>query len=38
LPRDGDAPVLAPADAWHAVLDGKTVLQLQDGLELRRVM
>jgi predicted RNA methylase len=33
----GDAPVLSPADAWNAVLDGKTVLQLQDGLELRRV-
>ena len=27
----------APADAFIAVLDGRTVLQLQDGLELRRV-
>jgi hypothetical protein len=33
----GDAPTIAPADAWHAVLDGRTILQLQDGLELRRV-
>jgi predicted RNA methylase len=33
----GDAPVIAPADAWNAVLEGRTVLQLQDGLELRRV-
>jgi predicted RNA methylase len=32
-----DMPALAPADAWNAVLDGKTVLHLQDGLELRRV-
>jgi predicted RNA methylase len=32
----GDAPTLAPADAWSALLEGKTVLQLQDGLELRR--
>jgi P-loop containing NTP hydrolase pore-1 len=32
-----DAPTLAPADAFAAVLDGRTVLQLQDGLELRRV-
>jgi hypothetical protein len=32
-----DAPTLSPADAFTAVLDGRTVLQLQDGLELRRV-
>ncbi len=32
-----DAPTLSPADAFVAVLDGRTVLQLQDGLELRRV-
>jgi predicted RNA methylase len=31
-----DAPTLAPADAWSALLEGKTVLELQDGLELRR--
>jgi len=31
-----DAPTLSPADALTAVLDGRTVLQLQDGLELRR--
>jgi C-terminal domain on Strawberry notch homologue len=30
------APVLFPADAFAAVLDGRTLLQLQDGLELRR--
>jgi predicted RNA methylase len=32
-----DMPTLAPGDAWNAVLDGRTVLHLQDGLELRRV-
>jgi hypothetical protein len=32
-----DIRALSPADAWNAVLDGKTLLQLQDGLELRRV-
>jgi hypothetical protein len=32
-----DAPTLNPADAFVAVLDGRTVLQLQDGLELHRV-
>jgi len=32
-----DAPALSPADAFVTVLDGRTVLQLQDGLELRRV-
>ena len=34
---DADTPTLAPADAFAAVLDGGTVLRLQDGLELRRV-
>ncbi len=33
---EADAPTLSPADAFIAVLDGRTVLQLQDGLELRR--
>jgi predicted RNA methylase len=27
---------ITPADAWSAVLDGRTVLELQDGLSLRR--
>jgi hypothetical protein len=27
---------LAPTDAWSALLDGRTVLELQDGLSLRR--
>jgi predicted RNA methylase len=34
---EDDVPTLSPADAFTAVLDGRTVLQLQDGLELRRV-
>jgi hypothetical protein len=34
---DSEAPMLSPADAFAAVLDGRTVLQLQDGIELRRV-
>jgi hypothetical protein len=34
---ESDAPTLSPADAFIAVLDGRTILQLQDGLELRRV-
>jgi hypothetical protein len=34
---DNDAPTLSPADALAALLDGRTVLQLQDALELRRV-
>jgi hypothetical protein len=33
----GAGPTIAPADAWNAVFDGRTVLELQDGLELRRV-
>src|SRR6266851_5006430 len=31
-----DMPTLSPADAFTAVLDGRTILQLQDGLEFRR--
>ena len=27
---------IAPADAWAALLDGRTILELQDGLSLRR--
>ena len=34
---DAEAPALSPAEAWTALLDGKTVLELADGLELRRV-
>ena len=33
---DSEAPTLSPGDAFAAVLDGRTVLHLQDGLELRR--
>ncbi|MCC8430098.1 strawberry notch family protein [Reyranella aquatilis] len=31
-----DAISMAPADAWNAVLDGRTLLELQDGLSVRR--
>src|SRR3546814_602674 len=31
-----DTPTISPADAWTAVLDGRTVLELADGLQLRR--
>ena len=31
-----DGVSLAPADAWTAVLDGRTILELQDGLSVRR--
>jgi predicted RNA methylase len=34
---EGDAPTLAASDAWTAVMEGRTMLQLQDGLQLRRV-
>jgi predicted RNA methylase len=34
---ESDVPTLNPADAFTAVFDGRTVLRLQDGLELRRV-
>ncbi len=33
---ESDAPNLSPADAFATVLDGLAILQLQDGLELRR--
>jgi hypothetical protein len=33
---DAETPTIAPADAWTAVLDGRTVLEFQDGLQLRR--
>jgi predicted RNA methylase len=32
-----DTPTMNSAEAFAAVLDGRTILQLQDGLELRRV-
>ncbi|MDP2373065.1 strawberry notch family protein [Reyranella sp.] len=31
-----DGVSIAPTDAWAAVLEGRTVLELQDGLSLRR--
>ncbi|MPZ34584.1 MAG: methylase [Rhodospirillales bacterium] len=31
-----DGVSIAPADAWSALLDGRTILELQDGLSLRR--
>ncbi|MDX3966799.1 MAG: strawberry notch family protein [Bradyrhizobium sp.] len=31
-----ETPTISPADAWTAVLDGRTVLELADGLQLRR--
>jgi hypothetical protein len=31
-----EAVSITPADAWTAVLDGRTILELQDGLSLRR--
>jgi hypothetical protein len=34
---DSAVPVLAPGDAFAAVFDGKTILHLQDGPEVRRV-
>ena len=34
---ESDAPTLTASDTFAAVLDGPTVMQLQDGLELRRV-
>jgi predicted RNA methylase len=33
---EAEAPVIAPADAWTALLDGRTILELQEGLQLRR--
>src|SRR5258706_2162611 len=34
---ESEAPALDPADAFAAVLDGRTIPHLEDGLELRRV-
>jgi predicted RNA methylase len=34
---DAGTTEIAPADAWSAVLDGRTILNLEDGLSLRRV-
>ena len=34
---DTEAPNLAAGDAWTALLDGRTGLELADGLDLRRV-
>ena len=34
---DTEVPSLSPDDAWNALLDGRTILELADGLELRRV-
>ena len=34
---ESEAPILSPTDAFAAVLDGRTILHLQDGLEVRRV-
>ena len=31
-----DGVSITPADAWAAVLDGRTILELQDGFSLRR--
>ena len=35
-PPTPKTPTIAAADAWTAVLDGRTVLDLQEGLQLRR--
>ena len=40
MPASGswdDVPALAPDQAWQTLLEGKSVLQLADGLQLRRV-
>jgi len=34
---DTEIPSMSPDDAWNALIDGKTGLELADGLELRRV-
>jgi hypothetical protein len=34
---DAETPTIAAADAWTALLDGRTVLDLQESLQLRRV-
>jgi hypothetical protein len=33
---DTEAPALTPADAFAAVREGRTILHLQDGLDIRR--
>jgi predicted RNA methylase len=33
---ESDAPALSPGDVFTAVINGRTIVQLQDGLELRR--
>jgi len=33
---EAEAPMLAPDDAWAALLDGRTILELADELQLRR--
>ena len=33
---DAETPAIASADAWTALLDGRTILELQEGLQLRR--
>jgi hypothetical protein len=33
---DAETPAIASADAWTALLDGRTILELQEGLRLRR--
>ena len=33
---DAGTPTIAASDAWTAVLDGRTLLDLQEGLQLRR--
>ena len=34
----GDTPVISTSDGWTALQDGRTVLDLQGGLQLRRVV
>ena len=34
---DTEAPTLTGDDAWNALMDGRTILELTEGLELRRV-
>jgi predicted RNA methylase len=33
---DAEAPAIAPGDAWTAVLDGRTILELEESLRVRR--
>ena len=34
----GDTPAISAVDAWTALQDGRTVLDLQGGLQLRRAV